>query len=56
MEAAREGDMEKAQTLLKAGVSVDCRDEVCLCGWVGGWVGVGVGGWLRGYSLEMMRY
>jgi hypothetical protein len=56
LEAAKEGDMTKAQTLLKAGVSVDCRDGVCLWVWVDGWVGVGVGGWLRGYSLEMMRY
>jgi hypothetical protein len=40
LEAATKGDMTKAQTLLKAGVSIDCRDEVCV--WVGGWMG----GWV----------
>jgi hypothetical protein len=40
--AATKGDMTKALTLLKAGVSIDCRDGVCVCGGGGsvfGWVG-----------------
>jgi phage gp29-like protein len=47
LEAATKGDMMKAQTLLKAGVSIDCRDRVCVyfcfCCFVWG------GGWVNGF-------
>jgi hypothetical protein len=31
MKAAKQFDMRKAETLLKAGVSVNCRDKVRVC-------------------------